>query len=77
MGLLGEALFLFLGEFRNVSQASPDKPDGACVFLMRGCLGMGKGSFGKVVRGSRETEAFYFMFGVFHDLLQLPVGKLT
>lgn len=25
----------------------------------------------------RETEAFYFMFGVFQDLLQFPVGKLT
>ena len=63
MGLLGEALFSFLGEFRNASQASPDrfvaspdKPDGACVFLMRGCLGIGKGSFGKAFRGSRGTR---------------------
>ena len=54
MGLLGEALFLFLGEFKNASQtgpdrfvASPDKPDGACFFPSPGCLGMGKGSFGK------------------------------
>ena len=38
MGLLGEALFLFLGEFKNASQmgpdrfvASPDNQDGACV----------------------------------------------
>ena len=68
MGLLGEALFLFLGEFnlgefKNASQtgpdrfvAGPDKPDGACFFLTRGCLGMGKGYFGKAVRGSRETR---------------------
>ena len=63
MGLLGEALFLFLGEFKNASQtgpdrfvASPDNQDGACVFPSPGCLGMGKGSFGKAVRGSRETR---------------------
>ena len=63
MGLLGEALFLFLGKFKNASQtgpdrfvASPDNQDGACFFLMRGCLGMGKGYFGKVVRGFMETR---------------------
>ena len=63
MGLLGEALFLCLGEFKNASQASPDRPvaspdnqDGACFFLMRGGLGMGKGYFEKVVRGFRETR---------------------
>ena len=63
MGLLGEALFLFLGKFKNASQtgpdrfvASPDNQDGACVFPSPGCLGMGKGSFGKAVRGSRETR---------------------
>ena len=46
MGLLGEALFLFLGEFKNASQtgpdrfvASPDNQDGACVFPSPGCLG--------------------------------------
>ena len=40
---------------RNASQASPDKTDGACVFLMRGCLGMGKGSFEKTICRSRGT----------------------
>ena len=45
MGLLGEALFLFLGKFKNASQtgpdrlvASPDNQDGACVFPSPGCL---------------------------------------
>ena len=36
--------------------ASPDNQDGACVFPPPGCLGMGKGSFGKAVRGSGETR---------------------
>ena len=38
MGLLGEALFLFLGKFKNASQTGPDcfvasqdNQDGACV----------------------------------------------
>ena len=63
MGLLGEALFLFLDKFKNASQtgpdrfvASPDNQDGACVFPSPGCLGMGKGSFEKTIRGSRETR---------------------
>ena len=56
-------LFLFLGEFKNASQAgpdrfvaSPDNQDGACVLPRIGCLDIGKGYFGKFVRGSGETR---------------------
>ena len=59
-------LFLFLGEFKNASQAgpdrfvaSPDNQDGACVFPRIGCLTLARGILEKSLadRGKRGMIA--------------------
>ena len=64
---LGEAFFLFLGEFLILRETLPRQAQIAswqarisqtapAFSPLPGCLGMGKGYFEKAVRGFRETR---------------------
>ena len=66
MGLLGEALFLFLGKFKNASQtgpdrfvASPDNQDGTCFSLCEAAWAWARDLLEKpfAVRGKRGMIA--------------------